>query len=491
MKVAAIEVERYCLPLRSPLSSPAGPVTERRGLIVRVDAAGGGKASPAVAAGAPAVRQDVSGTHAGLGEAAPAYWLGGTDSIELAADEIESVRLAVDAGGCDLGDVVDAAARLRSPSARCALETAALDLVARRRGVALAALLAALPVAEGDPSPTAEASSETAALDLVARRRGVALAALPAALPVAEGDPATTAGTSSETAAGPGPATSVDSVCATGAATDERTAATIDAATGTGCELDRAETRAVTPVPGKSVEVAALCVSETVAELAAEVAELAGLGFRTFKLKVGRRDPSEDLERIAAVQRAMPAGGRLRLDANRAWSLDEARRFLSVAGRRFRECIEYVEEPLARPAAQDLARLARDVDLAVALDESVGCPADLEALASAGGVAVVVLKLARTGGPSAAVALADAAARIGVRAVVTDSIESRVGRAAAVHTAVAVAVRAGRAGSGVVNVPAVGLGGALLLAGEPAGSGAGRVDPRHAITGPGLSVPCG
>jgi L-Ala-D/L-Glu epimerase len=203
--------------------------------------------------------------------------------------------------------------------------------------------------------------------------------------------------------------------------------------------------------------------------MAREAAACAARGLSSFKVKVGRPEASDDVARVAAVRSAIGPGASLRLDANGAWKLDEARRALEALAR-FGP--DFVEEPLFDRSA--LASLASPIP--VALDESVSTPASLESALRRGGFAVLVLKLERVGGPLPALSLATRATRAGVRVVFTDSIDGEVGRAATLHVAAAAAARSGS------PAEAVGLGGLFVLA----GSGQPRVTA--AVTGPGLGI---
>lgn len=107
-------------------------------------------------------------------------------------------------------------------------------------------------------------------------------------------------------------------------------------------------------------------------------------GYRAAKLKIGRRTPAADAALARAVAEALgPAT--LRLDANGAWSLDEAVAFVEALGG---TPVEYIEEPLADPEGlPDLARRAPAVRWA--LDESLGVAAETPAVAAAMRAAVV------------------------------------------------------------------------------------------------------
>ncbi|MCC5828874.1 MAG: o-succinylbenzoate synthase [Phycisphaeraceae bacterium] len=97
-------------------------------------------------------------------------------------------------------------------------------------------------------------------------------------------------------------------------------------------------------------------------------------GFTTLKVKVGRKDPSEERELIdqlleleaPAVPGIENRSFRLRLDGNRAWSLDDALRFFDgLNGDR----IEYLEEPLRCPQDHDV--FVQKTGLRIALDETL------------------------------------------------------------------------------------------------------------------------
>lgn len=120
------------------------------------------------------------------------------------------------------------------------------------------------------------------------------------------------------------------------------------------------------------------------ADPVAAAAEARAAGYRAAKLKVGRGSPGGDAELARAVQAALgPAT--LRLDANGAWTLDEATAFAEALGD---VLVEYVEEPLADPAElPELARRAPHVRWA--LDENLGEAFADPALAAAMRAAVV------------------------------------------------------------------------------------------------------
>lgn len=166
---------------------------------------------------------------------------------------------------------------------------------------------------------------------------------------------------------------------------------------------------------------------------AAEVAGVLALypGCRTVKVKV--REPgqaeADDLARLEAVRAALGRGGRVRIDANGAWSLDEAvvalPRYDRAAGG-----LEYVEQPC--PEVEDLAALRRRVDVPVAADESIRLATDPRRAAEV--VDVVVVKVAPLGGVAAVLRLAEQVDR---PVVVSSALDTSVGLAAGVSAAAA------------------------------------------------------
>ena len=89
-------------------------------------------------------------------------------------------------------------------------------------------------------------------------------------------------------------------------------------------------------------------------------------GCRAAKLKVGRQDLEVEIGRVKEVRKRLPAQVRLRLDANQAWSLDEAVMFFQATNGLD---LEYVEEPLQD--ARLLEELFSQTGAKYALDETL------------------------------------------------------------------------------------------------------------------------
>ncbi len=159
----------------------------------------------------------------------------------------------------------------------------------------------------------------------------------------------------------------------------------------------------------------------------------AGSGCRTAKVKVA--EPGQSLAdaqaRLEAVRDALGPGGRVRVDANGLWSLDEAVAAIPLLDRAAGG-LEYVEQPCA--AVEDLARVRRRVDVPVAADESIRRAEDPYRVRDLEAADVAVLKVQPLGGVRACLRIAE---DIGLPVVVSSALESSVGIAAGVALAAA------------------------------------------------------
>jgi O-succinylbenzoate synthase len=159
---------------------------------------------------------------------------------------------------------------------------------------------------------------------------------------------------------------------------------------------------------------------------------LAG-GCTTAKVKVAEpgQTLADDEARLEAVRDALGPSGRVRLDANGAWSVDEAVAALRVLDRAAGG-LEYAEQPCA--AVEELALVRRRVDVPVAADESIRRAEDPYRVRDLEAADVAVLKVQPLGGVAACLRIAE---DIGLPVVVSSALESSVGIAAGVALAAA------------------------------------------------------
>jgi len=160
---------------------------------------------------------------------------------------------------------------------------------------------------------------------------------------------------------------------------------------------------------------------------------LLGEGYTAFKLKVGRNCLEDDVTLATTVRNLIGGTSILRLDANRAWTVDHALAILKILAD---INIDYIEEPTK--TFSSLRRLASKpgISVPIALDESLLEVTPEEAL-SVPRIAAIVLKPTSLG-LERAVQLARLATTLGVKPVISSSFESGLGLKALSHIAASV-----------------------------------------------------
>ena len=111
-----------------------------------------------------------------------------------------------------------------------------------------------------------------------------------------------------------------------------------------------------------------LSAGDTVADLLARVDDYRARGYRTVKMKIGRDDLEEDIERIRRVQEQLPKGGRLLVDLNQKWEATEAR---ANAARLDGLGLGWIEEPMLCHDIAGHHALRQAVRTPIALGESL------------------------------------------------------------------------------------------------------------------------
>ncbi len=201
----------------------------------------------------------------------------------------------------------------------------------------------------------------------------------------------------------------------TGSGTREGSGDSRDAGSDTGRAPSAATARTIGIVPAPHA--------------AAQARALVAAGFGLLKAKAGTPDPEDDLDRIRAIRAAAPSA-RLLLDPNGAWTPDQARHLIP----RYAELgVEAVEQPVAPGDPEALARLAERSPLPLIADEDAVGHEDVRRLA--GRVHGVNVKLAKCGGPRAAVRIAELIAGSGTELMLGCLTASTLGLAPAVHLA--------------------------------------------------------
>ena len=203
------------------------------------------------------------------------------------------------------------------------------------------------------------------------------------------------------------------------------------------------------PVPGRSRIPFNVTIPAVSPEIAAALVKESGAS--TAKVKVGDpgTSPADDEERLDAVVEALGPGGKVRIDVNALWSLDEATERLTQLSR-FE--FEYVEQPVA--TIEEMIELRRRTGVRLAADELVRLSPDPLRVVESGAADVLVVKVQPMGGVGRVV---DFASRSRLPIVISSALETSVGMYSGLLAA-----------SLLEDLPyACGLGTVSLLEGDP------------------------
>ena len=166
----------------------------------------------------------------------------------------------------------------------------------------------------------------------------------------------------------------------------------------------------------------ATLVSGSAAEVADDAERWAARGFETFKLKLGAGD---DVAQVRAVRERLGPEAKVRVDANGAWTVDEALgvlRMIEPLG------IELVEQPVADPAG--MAELTGAVTTLIAADETVARVKDAQRAKRDRACDLATVKLSKVGGIGEANGIAGH-----LPIFLSSALDGPLGIAAAAHAA--------------------------------------------------------
>jgi mandelate racemase len=146
------------------------------------------------------------------------------------------------------------------------------------------------------------------------------------------------------------------------------------------------------PIPAYNSCGLGLMAPETVAD---EAEKLLRGGFRAVKLRLGYPTLAEDLARVHAVRRRLPAGVDIMVDYNQALSLPDA---LERGRALDQENIYWLEEPIRHDDYAGAATLARELKTPIQIGENFSLATSMDAAIAAGAANYVMPDLERIGG---------------------------------------------------------------------------------------------
>jgi O-succinylbenzoate synthase len=202
-------------------------------------------------------------------------------------------------------------------------------------------------------------------------------------------------------------------------------------------------------------------------------------GCRTVKVKVAEvgQTLADDVARVAAARAYLGPEGRIRIDANGGWNVDEAEHAIHALAE---HDLEYVEQPCA--SVEELWQIRQRVkymQLPIAADESVRKAADPLEVARQEAADILVIKAQPLGGIHASLAIA---AETGLPLVVSSALETSVGISMGLHLAAALPELPFDCGLGTVSLLS------LDVASEPLVPVGGAIGVRRVVPNGGVFV---
>ncbi|MEA3490544.1 MAG: dipeptide epimerase [Campylobacterota bacterium] len=157
------------------------------------------------------------------------------------------------------------------------------------------------------------------------------------------------------------------------------------------------------------------------------------LGYSILKLKVGE-SVERDIQRIEEIYQAVGRDITLRVDANQGWTAKESVSILTTLEKRGVR-LELVEQPVKADDIEGLRYIKERVETPLLADESLFTLGDARQLLNLQAVDLINIKLAKCGGISNALKLADIADDYGVKCMLGCMLEGPISVGAAVHVA--------------------------------------------------------
>lgn len=187
--------------------------------------------------------------------------------------------------------------------------------------------------------------------------------------------------------------------------------------------------------PRAGVYVNTVIGAPTTAAAVQRAQEAVTAGFSCVKLKVGAEQQPEDVvKRVAAVRAALGPTIALRLDANEAWTFEQARTILTACEP---FAIQYIEQPLKAFDLTGMHTLRQMVSIPIAADEAVYNVESARRILDWEAADILIIKPQLAGGLHVSQQIIHEATKRGIQSVVTSTIETGIGLLGVVHLAAA------------------------------------------------------
>jgi len=130
-------------------------------------------------------------------------------------------------------------------------------------------------------------------------------------------------------------------------------------------------------------------------EVVKEALSFVERGFKAYKMKVGRPNWQEDIERVREVRDTMGYGIELMVDANNSWT---AGRAIMMAKKLERYEVAWLEEPVIAEDLDGIGRVARSTSIPIACGETEYTRYGFRDLIARGRISIVQADILKCGG---------------------------------------------------------------------------------------------
>lgn len=158
-------------------------------------------------------------------------------------------------------------------------------------------------------------------------------------------------------------------------------------------------------------------------EVLKKVVDFIASGFKTIKIKIGRKNFNDDLQIIDLIRNKIPDEVQIRLDSNGAWDADTT--FENIQ-RLSSYNIQYIEDPCNK--IDCLIKLSSFSPIPIALDTNVFSLQDLSNYITNNSFNFLVVKPMLLGSIFKLIDLINKANKIGVNLIISSTFETPVGR---------------------------------------------------------------
>ena len=167
-------------------------------------------------------------------------------------------------------------------------------------------------------------------------------------------------------------------------------------------------------------------------DMADEAARRVDMGYRSFKMKVGR-DVASDVARIRAVRTRVGEDIAIRVDVNQGWV--NAANTLQAVRQLEQLNIDWLEQPVRADDIDAMVDIKAKTTIPLMIDEGLRGVRDMREIIAKRAADKVNIKLMKCGGMYPAMKIAHMAEMAGIECQIGSMVESSVGSAAGFHVA--------------------------------------------------------